>query len=241
MDAWPSLSKAPIVEGLIDIRVAPLPAAALDSLKACSDVLAAEFPAREDLRQLTGQVTLSPAGATIQSADAPRGFLLRSADRTWAAQYRLDGFTISRLEPYTSWADLKCRAVELWSNYRDAAMPTKIVRVATRFINRIPLPSDEPFDRVFRTTFQISSSLPQSVAGYLLRIVVPFEQEAAMAIITQALEVNKQACVLDLDAFSEKQEGIPADKIWDALDDLRGIKNRLFFESLTPCALERFK
>jgi uncharacterized protein (TIGR04255 family) len=241
MDEWPNLSKAPIVEGLIDIRVAVMPPAALDTLKACCDGLAAEFPAREDLRQITGQLTLSPAGTSFQQADAPQGFLLRSADRKWAAQYRLDGFTISRLDPYTSWDELRRCAVKLWSDYLDAAKPTKIVRLATRFINRIPLPLDVPFDTVFTTTFQISSSLPQSVAGYLLRIVVPFEQEAAMATITQALEVNKQACVFDLDVFSEDQEGIPADAIWNRLDILRGIKNRLFFESLTPSALEQFK
>lgn len=241
MDAWPNLSKAPIVEGLIDIRVAPIPDATLDSLKACCDGLAAEFPSREDLRQLTGQLTLSPAGASIHSADAPRGFLLRSADRKWAAQYRFDGFTLSRLEPYTSWSELNRRAQELWANYLDAAKPAKIVRLATRFINRIPLSPGVPFDTVFTTTFQISSSLPQNVAGYLLRIVVPFERESATAILTQALEANNQACVFDLDVFTENHEGISADAIWNRLDDLRCIKNRLFFESLTPSVLEQFK
>jgi uncharacterized protein (TIGR04255 family) len=242
MEAWPNLSKAPIVEGLIDIRVAELPREKLASLKACCDELAAEFPAREDLRQIVGQFSISPeSGASLKQADTPFGFFLRSADKKWAAQFRLDGFTVSRLEPYTSWHELKNRTEELWSKYYSAAQPNRIVRLATRFINRIPLPAQQPFDTVFKTTFSVSASLPQAVAGFLLRIVLPFSSEGATAIITQALEENKQGCVFDIDVFSDISHAISDEVAWQKLEQLRGVKNRLFFESLTSAVVESFK
>ncbi|MBI5865350.1 MAG: TIGR04255 family protein [Planctomycetes bacterium] len=243
MNNWPNLSHAPIVEALIDIRVERSPTVTLDALRACADPLAAEFPSREELRQVMGQFSFSPEdGASFAAqAPAPMGLVLRSADTRWVAQFRLDGFTLSRLEPYTSWSELRDRAKRLWGEYAEAARPQKIVRIAARYINRIPLPQGEPFDRTFTTTFNMASSLPQAVAGFLLRVVIPFEQAAALAIVTQALPENSQDCTFDLDAFAVIPDGLSAAEAWTKIEVLRDVKNRLFFESLTPEALRKFQ
>ena len=243
MDTWPHLNHAPVVEGLIDLRVEASSVATLDALKACADALAPDFPRREELRTITGQFSFSPqSGPTFAAqAPAPTGLVLRSADEKWVAQFRLDGFTLSRLEPYTSWNDLTTRAKELWGKYTGVAKPQKIVRVASRFINRISLPPGESFEKTFTTTFTIAASLPQAVAGFLLRVVIPFEHEGALAIVTQALPENSQDCTFDLDAFAAVPEGISETEAWSKLEQLRHVKNRLFFESLTEGALEKLK
>lgn len=243
MNNWPHLSKAPVVEGLIDIRVEHSPTVTLDSLKSACDELAADFPSREELRSVTGQFSFSPEGGPSFSAEAPApiGLILRSADQQWVAQFRLDGFTLSRLQPYASWENLKTRAVDLWGKYRVVAQPQKIIRVATRFINRIPLPEGESFDKTFTTTFSIAASLPQAVTGFLLRVVIPFENEQSLAIVTQALPENSQDCTFDLDAFAVTPDGLSESCVWTKLEQLRNIKNRLFFESLMQETLERFK
>lgn len=240
---WPHLSKAPIVEGLIDIRVERSIALTLDVLKATCDELAADFPAREELRTFTGQFSFSQEGGPCFSASAPApvGLILRSADQKWVAQFRMDGFTLSRLKPYTSWDELKARATELWGTYAAMGRPTRIVRLACRFINRIPMPPGKSFEKTFMTTFSIPASLPQAVAGYLLRVVIPFEKEQCLAIVTESLQENSHDCIFDLDAFSETPDGISEADAWIKLDQLRGVKNRLFFEGLTPEALKEFE
>lgn len=243
MSAWPRLSLAPVVEGLIDIHVEPGQYATLEGLKACADALAAEFPSSEELRRLTGQFSISPEGGPTFAAQgpAPIGIMLRSADGLWAAQFRIDGFTVSRLEPYTSWNDLKARAMLLWAKYSAAVRPQKIVRIATRFINRIALPPGESFDKTFNTTFNIAAALPQAVASFLFRVVIPFPNESAVAIVTQALPENSQDCIFDLDAFALIPEGISESDAWAKIEQLRSVKNRLFFESLTANAIKRFE
>lgn len=242
MSEWPHLTKAPIVEGLIDIRVELLPAGTFALLKAASDELAADFPSREEMRSFAGQLSVTPEGHSFTTqAAGPHGVMLRSADQKWVAQFRLDGFTLSRLEPYTSWNELKNRAEALWRRYSDVVKPQKTVRLACRFINRIPLPPGESFETTFLTTFSIPASLPQAVAGFLLRVVIPFESERALAIVTQALAENSNECTFDLDAFAVSPDGFSEDDMWAKLDQLRNLKNRLFFESLTPKALESFQ
>ncbi len=240
---WPHLTKAPIVEGLIDIRVERSSALTLDALKAACDELAADFPSREVLSKYTGQFSFSPESGTSFSAQAPApvGVMLKSTDQKWVAQFRLDGFTLSRLKPYTSWDELRARAMELWGKYNVVAQPMKIVRLACRFINRIPLPPGKSFEKTFMTTFSIPASLPQAVAGYLLRVVIPFEKEQCLAIVTETLQENSHDCIFDLDAFSETPEGTSETDAWVKLDQLRGVKNRLFFEGLTPEALKEFE
>lgn len=243
MSTWPNLSHAPVVEGLIDLHVEPAQSVTLEGLRTCADALAAEFPSREELRQFTGQFGFSPEGGPTFAvhAPAPIGIMLRSADGWWAAQFRLDGFTVSRLEPYTSWDELKARAMSLWAKYSAVTQPQKIVRVATRFINRITLPPGESFDKTFATTFNIPPPLPQAVASFLLRVVIPFPEESAVAIVTQALPENSQDCTFDLDAFMVVPEGISESDAWRKIEQLRGVKNRLFFESLTANAMKRFE
>lgn len=119
--------------------------------------------------------------------------------------------------------------------------PSKIVRVASRFINRIPLPPGESFEKTFATTFALAPDLPQAVAGFLLRVVIPFEQEQVMAIVTQSLDAGGTECIFDLDVFAEQPEGFSQDEAWNKLESLREVKNRLFFGSLTPAALDQFK
>lgn len=243
MTTWPTLSKAPIVEGLIDIRVERSAEVTIAGLKAACDELAAEFPSRVERHMIVTQLNLSPDAATRTQItdDGPDGVILNSADGKWVAQFRLDGFTLSRLHPYGTWDELKAKAITLWTLYLTAAKPIKVVRIASRFINRVQMPVGDPFEKTFLTNFVIGPSLPQSVVGYLLRVVIPFEEYQAIAILTQSLDGNGTDCILDLDTFSDQPGGISETEIWHKLDTLRDVKNRLFFGSFTEQALEQFK
>lgn len=243
MSDWPTLSRPPIVEGLIDFRVERDPSLTVEQLKTACDELAEEFPSRQERHRWSGEITLSAAAGASLSASIPEadGIILRSTDDKWVVQFRLDGFTVSRLEPYGSWDDLVNKSVELWDKYVAVAKPARILRVATRFLNRINLPTNEHFDSTFSTVFAIAPELPQAVAGFLLRVVIPFEPEQALAILTQSLEANTTDCVFDLDVFAEQSGGFSPLEAWKKLEALREVKNRLFFGSLTPAAVEKFR
>lgn len=243
MNTWPQLSRAPIVEGLIDVRVEPAAGMTFELLQSAADELAEEFPARQVRRRFQAEFVVSETQPAAVSAnlDAPDGIVLRSADQKWVAQFRLDGFSLSRLEPYTSWKELRSKAVHLWDYYSAKLQPVSAIRLATRYINRIQIPQDESFDKTFATTFVLPATLPQAVAGYLLRIVVPLEGDEAVALLTQSLEGQSSECIFDLDVFSERITGFKPSEIWARLDRLRDLKNELFFNSLTEAALERYK
>ena len=86
-----------------------------------------------------------------------------------------------------------------------------------------------------------AAGLAQDWPSKPIRVVIPFEEQDAIAIVTQALEGNGHECILDLDTFSDQPQGIAENEMWGKLDQLREVKNRLCFGSFTEAALERFK
>lgn len=241
--SWPNLSNSPLVEGLIDIRIERSRNVTFEELKAACDELATEFSSRQERRMVVTELNFtSETGPTSQTKDnGPDAMILQSVDQKWVVQFRLDGFTVSRLQPYGTWDELKGKARVLWDKYSEVAKPSKVVRVACRFINCVPLPMGDSFEKVFQTNFVIGPTLPQAVSGYLLRFVIPFEEQNALAIVTQSLDGNSPDCIFDIDVFSQNQQGFDESQLWAKIENLRDVKNRLFFGSLTELALERFK
>src|SRR5204863_7119814 len=61
----------------------------------------------------------------------PIGLFFYSSDRKNVAQFREDGFTFSRLKPYSDWADVFARASALWRLYQDTVGEADVTRIAT--------------------------------------------------------------------------------------------------------------
>ncbi len=124
--------------------------------------------------------------------------------------------------------------------YRESLPERATVRLAVRYINRIAIPDGQPLTKTFATSFTLPAGLPQEVAGYLLRVILPFPQTSAFAIITQAMEPDRAHCIFDADVVREESSGMTDTEVWAELAKLRKIKNEVFFGSLTKSAMETY-
>lgn len=122
-----SYSRAPIVEAMIDIRVAPQPEIPLLDLADGLRQLSEDSPQRESLFAgrmfFSSEEEMSPFGFD-------EGIRYTSKDGQKTFQTRTDGFTVSVLLPYTEWPDLRNEAHKLWTGYTQARQPQEITRVA---------------------------------------------------------------------------------------------------------------
>ena len=165
--------KAPITEAVIDLRVElppDVPAGALDQAHKGEET---RYPIVEPLTSNVWQMVPGPQ-ASASASSTPTGFLFRSADKKQIYQSRLDGFTMSCLAPYGRWEEFCSEGRRLWDIYRSVAQPSKVVRAAVRYINRIniPLPVND-FGDYLRTVPQVSSDLPQGLSGYFMQLMLP--------------------------------------------------------------------
>ena len=242
---FPTLKNAPIQEGLIDLRTIFESPPTEHQFKAVAEELRAEYPESSSLQHLSALFQVSGEGHSQQSTTQYRGVLLQSADKAFVFQAQVDGFTVSRLRPYTNWDDLLIEAKRLWVIYEKHTKPTTVNRVAVRFVNCFDLPEPIPnLSDYFEAPPEVPTNLPQYLSNYLIRYQLPDPDTGATIFLTQSMDEiasNRKQFIIDIDAFKTTEFDITKQQWWQLLTQLRDIKNRVFFASLTQKTLDRFK
>lgn len=237
---------APITEALIDLRVELPEGTGVADLAKVHEGLETAYPTRKNriLAEVKGQI--SDRGAAAAARSKHFGYLFTSGDEKQVFQARLDGFTVSRLAPYESWEPFRDEARRLWDLYRSIAKPTRVARLAVRYINRLdlPMPVGDLKDYL-RTVPEVSSDLPQHLAGYFTQLRIPLEDIKSLLVVNQAIidpaRPGVASVVLDNDIF--RADDLPADEegIWEFFEVLRSRKNGVFEACITDKARELFK
>ena len=247
VSTFPTLQRAPITEAVIDFRAELPPEVALPDLAFFNRGIEAQFSERAERRSIETRIEIQASAPpkVVTPSDQPDGYIFHSRKDLLIAQARLDGFTLSRLQPYHEGDTFLKQARELWERYVAVARPVKVKRLAIRNINRIEMDPDAELQRYVLTGPEIARALPQQMLHFFIRIVVP-DASGALAIINEtiapaAADALKIPLIFDVDAFREVEFAPDAPEIWETLGALRALKNRIFFRSLTVEALEAFR
>lgn len=243
------LNNAPIVEAVIDLRVSlktPLSENTISSLK---DLLHEPYPSSEEIRIFEGGFGVVMGKPTIESPKdkGVNGYLFKSKDEKKIVQFRNDGFTFNRLKPYTNWNDVISEAKRLWGIYISKVDIEQISRIAVRYINRldIPLPIKD-FQEYLTKPPETPDGVPNAVSSFLCRVVLHDVERGISANIAQALESSIKTdfanIILDIDVY--KNVEIPPsnhEEIWVIFEQLRKLKNDIFFNSIAEKTARLFE
>ena len=249
MTDHPVLKNAPIMEALLDIQVL-LPADTdLAVLASVQDRVRDRYPNRQErqhwhinaIPMSGGQPEVSQSGGPIGYAFLPPNVC---QDRTF--QSRLDGFTFSKLKPYETWSKFQSEAKELWGIYAEVSRPTEVRRLALRTVNslNLPVPFAE-FKEYLLTIPEVAPGIPSGLAQFFMNLAIP-QPAGETAIVTLAMQPLQQpdaafvTVIFDIDVFVEQNFSPDADAIWEKCEQLRQIRNDIFFSSLTEKAKELF-
>ena len=125
MAEYRHLNNAPITEAIIDLQVRFPSGFQAEKFSSLRETLHDQYPDVEERRRITGGFGIEAGKPVVQPPvdKGIDGYLFRSADNTEVAQFRKDGFTFSRLKPYTCWEDILAEAKNLWGLYVATASP----------------------------------------------------------------------------------------------------------------------
>ncbi len=245
------LKNAPIVEAIIDLRVKLPSTFDITRFSSLRERLRDDYPKMEQTQQI--QFEFQVRGKQFQQTLKDKGlegYFFKSDDSKNVAQFKRDGFTFSRLQPYTEWDTVLAEAKRLWKSYVTKASPELVTRIAVRYINRmnIPLPVDD-FAEYLTAPPTVPNTLPQAVSLFMTRVTICDEERGIFANITQALQKGAKpdfiTIILDIDVYKPQDKsmtgGFEESKIWPTFEQLRELKNRIFFDSITEKTARLFE
>lgn len=246
------LTRAPIVEAVIDIRARPSVKLEEAALKRQLETKLGNYQFLDSLQhfEIRHEVSLQgdkPA-APIISEQGWKGLRFQSADKKNIAQFNRDGFIFSRLEPYQNWQQLHSEARSLWQKYIEIAQPIEIHRIGLRYVNRIQLPAEElRFENYLELPPATPKNLDVPFYGFLYQdtLAVPGHPYAINVIRTiqspGGMDARGLSLILDIDAFTTQEFEWDETLLERLLPELRWLKNKVFFGSLTANAMKLFQ
>jgi uncharacterized protein (TIGR04255 family) len=230
--------KAPIKEAIIDIQIENSPSLALANFENVEISPPQGYAQRQKLMmgQLRGQMERGLLTATAKQDQM--GYAFVGGEGKHIVQFRLNGFTFSRLAPYQTWEQLRNEAKTLWDSYRQIVGALPVVRVGLRYVNQLDLPMPMRDLRDFIRLYpEISSDLPQQLAGFFLQVQIPQEDLGAMLIVNEAMVPpsgpDVASVVLDIDVFKQGLRLESDDDVWNTMEALRLRKNLIFEGCIT--------
>lgn len=237
METRPHYSKAPITEAIIDLRVTLPEGTKVAQMEQCGANEAGPYPTRKNITTAITRMELGERFSTSATTDHV-GFAFTSADTKQVFQVRLDGFAMIRLAPYDTWEPFRDEARRLWDSYRASARPVKVQRMAVRYVNRLDLPLPlADFKEYLRTLPEVSSDLPQLLAGFFMQLNIPQEDIRSTLLLNQTImgppRPDVISVVLDLDLFREVELPTQEEEIWRLFEDLHDRKNQIFEACIT--------
>jgi len=242
------LTKAPITEALFDIRVKARPGFEASNFDKLKSKLSDRFPDIKDMRGGKFTLQFQPKGDPISSMNdlGLQGYFFGSDAEKLIAQFRIDGFTLNKLKPYTDWDELLPIFIELWQDYLSIADPEAVTRQALRYINHIPIISDfVDFDEYLRAAPQIPPELPQLLAAFFSRVTIIDNERSLAANVVQAFEHKPGqsgiTIILDIDAYKQVDLSHDDETLIDNFSQLREFKNMIFFNYLNEKTLGLFE
>jgi uncharacterized protein (TIGR04255 family) len=240
------LKNAPISEALIDFRV-QLPSGF--DIKKFIELKKSlpEFPIMEEQQKITSGIEFNSGNISQFSTSNKNGVIFKSADNLDILQFRLNGFTFNRLKPYKDWNYVIAQTKKNWLRYLEISGIKEITRIAVRYLNNIPISSVQvDLSKILNTKPCLPENIPNRISGFFNRISIQDNEHIQNgAHITQAINKKVNAdnaeLLIDIDAFCEKSFDALDNKVWGVFEQLRNLKNTIFFNLLTEDKLKEFE
>ncbi|NJL98058.1 MAG: TIGR04255 family protein [Synechococcaceae cyanobacterium SM2_3_2] len=250
-EQFPTLQAAPSIEAVIHWQADSGKKLEPEALKAELTKRLPDYPLLQTQQDVENEATGAPDGSPeIFHRTQWSGFRLQDGQNHHVAAFTLNGVAFSRLQPYEEWAIFQNEALRFWRIYMELAEPTVIQRLGVRYINRIPLEASEQPSKYL-------STVPASPPGLDLTTEFFFHQDTypvpgypysinwvRTIQLAGADPTNGQALIVDIDVVTSNillQLGqVDQETLSQRLQEMRWLKNKVFFSCMTSYALERF-
>ncbi|WP_008319189.1 TIGR04255 family protein [Leptolyngbya sp. PCC 6406] len=246
-EEFPSLQAPPSIEAVIHWQTHAGKKLEPEALKAELIQRLPDYPNLQTQHDVQIGATGAPDGSSeIFHRAQWSGFRLQDEQNRHVAQFTLNGVTFSRLEPYEEWATFQTEALRFWNIFLELAAPTIIQRLGVRYINRIPLAVGEQPSKYLSTVPTPPPGLDLATESFFHQDTYPVPGYPYSINWVRTIQptgadpADGRALIVDIDVFTHELLQLDQDTLAQRLQEMRWLKNKVFFNCMTPHALERF-
>jgi len=245
-EEFPHLSKAPIVEAVIDIRSISKSSLAEGKVSSFLKERLADYPTQKSKNSKSLEIAVGPkAHAPIIKDLGFAGSVVRSTSEPYIAQFNKESFVFSRLSPYNEWKLFMAEALRLWKLYCELTEVEEIQRIGVRFVNKI-----DALKRVIELSDYYENA-PDSIKNtdwdminYMHKDTyqpTPFYLVNVVRAVKQRQDEVGAGLILDIDVIMNRKFSNDLEKLTKHLVNMKWLKNKTFFNSLKSNVIEEYK
>lgn len=249
-DSFPTLTRPPIVEAVVDFDCDLPPGLELKALeKSAREKFEDCYPSMQPRLMQELRVQIGADGPSNPlTRHGLEAFLFSQTDRKQLVQVRKSGFSFNRLAPYEG-LDAYLREIErVWRLYREIAQPIRVRSLRLRYINRIEVPLEGgqvDLDKYLKLQNMLVDDQHMTLTGFLSQYSAAEREtghQVAVVLTAQIPKDDKLPIIFD-NAAAANVELDPAD--WQGLlltlTALRNLKNHVFFGTVKQPCLDLFQ
>lgn len=231
-----TLSKAPIKEALIALKVQPVADSGLGALEQSFGALPDDYQTpRDPITQSQTQLSIGPTAPATANVEQKRlGWRFGTKSGKYAVQARIDWFIFSRLAPYSTWPEFSAEAQKIWQALSGTYSPSAVRAVSVRNINEVSLGLGEDVEKYLKFYINVPPGVPQQFQSYFARIELSQSPDTVAILQSGLLPPLPERARLLLDI--ELVRNITPENethLWAAVNALREPKNQIFFSCIT--------
>jgi len=246
-ETFPYLSRAPITEAVLEFRGDAGIEWGEEGVSQRFAEVFADYPNHSPRNEFQSSVEVKEGQVTSQNVEHLGwvGIEARDKEDTRVVRLMKNSFGFSHLSPYPGWESFLEDAWKGWERYQAIAECERITRIGLRVINRIDLPDEGDLDAVLRVAPREPQGLPLPFTGFMHRdhLMVPGYPYAIQC--TRALKppeppaFPKTGLLIDVDVSIKESLPVDKDVLTMHLTKMRWLKNKVFFGTLQPEAIDK--
>ncbi len=246
------LENSPIILAILQIRYKLIETSSFDlnELSKINHLLAKTYP--QNVKKHTHQVTIKDQNRQKPTATFHEGHLESimyiSEDKQKNFEITNNKITYSQSSKYEGWDKFVLDIKDSWDIIYKRLLKDKIILtgLSIRNVNKIELTEKEinPVDYFNTVIYAKEGVIPDSVNVFSLRYVIPSNKENIHSNVSLSVEPSVGETlpfVFDIDVLYNKETEYNTDDVWTMFNKIRGIKNDIFYKTLTEKTIEIIK
>lgn len=235
---WPKLKQAPVMVAIIEIRYDSPNEIDMAFIKKSDSTIRKEFPNRRE--NLSGNINMPTpiiGEGTVRFTSKHEGFTYTTNDKERTIDIGKNRIGYTFHGEYNSWDSFKNDAIYYFDLFSFLLNTVKISRISIRFINDIKLKEINDPTEYFNTFISAKEdSIEYPVDSFSFRYSMAIDKKTKVNVahsLEEKIDKNDiHDYILDIDVLSFV-ENFNLTDLSQKLDELRNIKNDIFFKTLT--------